>query len=575
MAAADATSTDAGASPPTDPGAADSAPPPPRTRPPPRRVVRRPPSDRNRALEVLAILALYVAVVHYVLKVASFLSADDDGDRVPPSREEMLGMRGAAGVLGFAPRVVPSAGASAGRRGSSIATRGGAFSNRDEVRTGASPLHPSFVATRRCGRSSSLRAVPLDAPSEVLRGGSIATPTNDDSNDSDGRNNDDDGDGNGSKIHKRPRIPVLAYRDDCAVVSKPAGTPMHANPNTHSRWGRPRSPDLQRAIRRQLGRKPYLVHRLDHRTSGAVVVAFDSETAAELHGRMRDDDATKLYVALVRGDLRERFREAAEAGDRGVDLSKGGDGNVVGMRGRAPKAHIEGEGEDGQPSWERFNEGERGGMITVTRPIKMDGTEKAARTDFYFLSSMEWPDEEADEDTENDDSERAKTKVPYTTKSLTLLLCRPRTGRTHQIRRHCQGGLDAPVIGDSKHGDSRVNRHWRTEVGLDRLGLHCWYLGLPPPDSTSDSGEAVGEHEQGAGDGDGDVDEDGGWIRCLAPLPPDFSQPLSHERLRPLWDEALASQPQLGAEPHDERGGTFGRRYRKKRTDDRSCSSSR
>ena len=60
-----------------------------------------------------------------------------------------------------------------------------------------------------------------------------------------------------------------------------------------------------------------------------------------------------------------------------------------------------------------------------------------------------------------------------------LFLARPLTGRFHQVRRHCRD-LDHPVLGDSKHGDTKVNRWWRDEHALPRLGLHCLSLHLEP-----------------------------------------------------------------------------------------------
>lgn len=60
-----------------------------------------------------------------------------------------------------------------------------------------------------------------------------------------------------------------------------------------------------------------------------------------------------------------------------------------------------------------------------------------------------------------------------------LLLARPTTGRFHQVRRHCRD-LDHPVLGDSKHGDTRANRWWREHYELPRLGLHCLSLHLEP-----------------------------------------------------------------------------------------------
>eukprot|EP00536_Pseudo-nitzschia_multiseries_P002223 jgi/Psemu1/63548/estExt_Genemark1.C_290122 len=54
-------------------------------------------------------------------------------------------------------------------------------------------------------------------------------------------------------------------------------------------------------VKRQLARKVFPVHRLDHRTSGAMLFAFDSETAGELH-ETAIRKGRKKYVALVRGE---------------------------------------------------------------------------------------------------------------------------------------------------------------------------------------------------------------------------------------------------------------------------------
>ena len=93
--------------------------------------------------------------------------------------------------------------------------------------------------------------------------------------------------------HKRPRIPILSYQNNYVT-----GMSMHHN--SKSRWGR-NGLVLEQSIKKQLARRPYLVHRLDHRTSGACILGFDSSTTANLHGRLRSKDAIKLYVALVRG----------------------------------------------------------------------------------------------------------------------------------------------------------------------------------------------------------------------------------------------------------------------------------
>jgi len=126
------------------------------------------------------------------------------------------------------------------------------------------------------------------------------------------------------------RIPILSYQSNYVIVSKPAGMTMHRNANA---WGQAKTtPVLESTIHKQLARKPYLVHRLDHRTSGACLLGFTSEAASILHGRLRSMDATKLYVALVRGDLRDKFQRAATA-NTSIDMSIDGNGSIIGSRG--------------------------------------------------------------------------------------------------------------------------------------------------------------------------------------------------------------------------------------------------
>jgi len=53
-----------------------------------------------------------------------------------------------------------------------------------------------------------------------------------------------------------------------------------------------------------------------------------------------------------------------------------------------------------------------------------------------------------------------------------LVEARPQTGRLHQIRRHLRH-ISHPLIGDVRHGDGRVNRHYRETWNLHRLALHA------------------------------------------------------------------------------------------------------
>jgi 23S rRNA pseudouridine1911/1915/1917 synthase len=64
----------------------------------------------------------------------------------------------------------------------------------------------------------------------------------------------------------------------------------------------------------------------------------------------------------------------------------------------------------------------------------------------------------------------------------TVVECRPRTGRTHQIRVHC-AHLGHPVLADATYGRSP---HWPLNLvegkpAIRRQALHAWTLELPHP----------------------------------------------------------------------------------------------
>lgn len=60
------------------------------------------------------------------------------------------------------------------------------------------------------------------------------------------------------------------------------------------------------------------------------------------------------------------------------------------------------------------------------------------------------------------------------------LEAKPRTGRTHQIRRHLKH-LSCPIVGDVHYGKGDVNRLFRRRFGLHRLALHAESIGLEHP----------------------------------------------------------------------------------------------
>ncbi|KAJ1455850.1 pseudouridine synthase [Pelagophyceae sp. CCMP2097] len=107
---------------------------------------------------------------------------------------------------------------------------------------------------------------------------------------------------------------------------------------------------------------------------------------------------------------------------------------------------------------EAVNVGRPRGWFVEDRPIKDErGVVHDTETMFLFAGA-----------TPEDSVERAS-----------LVLCRPKTGRWHQIRRHLNG-LAHPILGDGPHGDVRTNREWHARnLPRERLCLHLARLQLP------------------------------------------------------------------------------------------------
>ncbi|MDX2052579.1 MAG: DTW domain-containing protein [Polyangiaceae bacterium] len=89
-------------------------------------------------------------------------------------------------------------------------------------------------------------------------------------------------------------LEILYQDDDLIAINKPSGMPVHRG------WAKDGLPALQ-ALRNQIGRHVYPVHRLDRATSGVLLFALSSEAARDIQRIFDERRAKKTYLALCRG----------------------------------------------------------------------------------------------------------------------------------------------------------------------------------------------------------------------------------------------------------------------------------
>jgi len=102
------------------------------------------------------------------------------------------------------------------------------------------------------------------------------------------------------------------------------------------------------------------------------------------------------------------------------------------------------------------------GWFAINRPIKdEDGITRNATTYVNFIAGQ--------------------AETSFDRPRVSFVLARPQQGRWHQIRRHLNG-LSHPIIGDSTHGVSTINREWRVGRGIpsERILLHLGRLDIVP-----------------------------------------------------------------------------------------------
>src|SRR5260370_12339654 len=186
------------------------------------------------------------------------------------------------------------------------------------------------------------------------------------------------------------------------------------------------------ALARRNGERPVLVHRLDRDTSGVVLVAKSRKVAAELGATFRSRGARKIYWALVEGVPKP-------------------------AQGRISMFLAKGEGM---------------------------GDERTARTGRADLERMRVA-RHGDPDARH--SLTLYAVADKVAPRLAWLSMRPITGRTHQLRAHCEA-IGHPIVGDPKYNRKAANDPARHDPlraippGIEpKLHLMARRLVLPHP----------------------------------------------------------------------------------------------
>jgi tRNA pseudouridine32 synthase / 23S rRNA pseudouridine746 synthase len=244
---------------------------------------------------------------------------------------------------------------------------------------------------------------------------------------------------------------VLLHEDhDLVAVAKPAGEPVIPA------RGEPARDCVQRRLERQLGRRLWVVHRIDRDASGVVLFALNADAHRELSLAFEHRQVAKTYAAFVAGS------PEPPRGRLDVPLHSARKGKTRPAR-----------------------PGEPGGQAAET--------EYAVRKRWRLAesqSSRGAPFESGDEGYADVSAGIGRslgtgsTGVPRDDRSLagatvSLVEARPLTGRHHQIRVHLRSA-GAPILFDPLYGRGLVPEAL-AGAPCGRLALHARRIDVPAP----------------------------------------------------------------------------------------------
>lgn len=207
----------------------------------------------------------------------------------------------------------------------------------------------------------------------------------------------------------------ILFEDEYLVaINKPSGVLVHRTPMSRDKVF------ILQALSQQLGTKIYPIHRLDRPTSGVLLFAKSGECAGLVQKQIQSGEVKKEYTALVRGWFENEIALTKSDTDEKDNY----------LVCKSPLNKIDSKGEVVQDLQE-------------------------AETWIECIRKIEIPLEY-----------RGFNSIRYS-----MLSVIPKTGRTHQIRRHL-AHLRNPIVGDTRYGDLNHNKIFREKLGFDRLWLH-------------------------------------------------------------------------------------------------------
>jgi len=264
-----------------------------------------------------------------------------------------------------------------------------------------------------------------------------------------------------------PFVRILAETDDVVVVDKPGTLPIHPCGGYHVQ-------SLMNLLEPTFG-KLYTIHRIDRLTGGLVILSKTSAVATEWGKAIMNRDCQKVYLARVKGKfpynipgnipIFQRESQIPDHGEFGSPTVRSQHDSVEGTRRRNAYGCWIASG-DGTIAEEvsirdlfdsRFNEDDwladsantnhRMRWLHFACPTRIAQPKDGVCEAGTF--------EDLDDDLYRKTVKAAETSfgvVRYDEDSdSTILICRPRTGRTHQIRLHLQH-LGHPIANDPNYG---------------------------------------------------------------------------------------------------------------------------